>query len=154
MFFALCTRLGFFFGLTSLLVTSAVIAGNSVSSANLADYRWQKRLLLIFAPNSAHPALQAMQRELERAAKGVADRDLVVFTILAEGQSFRNGQAVAAAEATALRQRFGIAPEAAVVVLIGKDGGVKLQRPAPVPLTDIFALIDSMPMRQRERRGQ
>ena len=149
---AFLSKIGLFFGLIGLLTAGAVVAG--ATAANLADYRWQKRLLLIFAPHAAVPALKTMQAELDRAAVGVAERDLVVFIILAEGQSWRNGEGVPAAEAQALRRRFGIAPEAAAVVLVGKDGGVKLQRPAPVPLTDIFALIDSMPMRQREMRGQ
>jgi hypothetical protein len=39
-------------------------------------------------------------------------------------------------------------------VLVGKDGGVKLERSGPVSLSVIFALIDSMPMRQREMQGE
>ena len=38
------------------------------------------------------------------------------------------------------------------ILLVGKDGGVKLRSPAPVSTRDLFALIDAMPMRQREMR--
>lgn len=38
------------------------------------------------------------------------------------------------------------------VLLIGKDGGVKLRRTAPVAASEITTLIDSMPMRRREMR--
>lgn len=34
--------------------------------------------------------------------------------------------------------------------LVGKDGGVKLRRGAPVPLEEIFALVDAMPKRRVE----
>jgi hypothetical protein len=34
--------------------------------------------------------------------------------------------------------------------LIGKDGTVKLRSAEPVPVKDIFGLIDSMPMRRQE----
>jgi len=36
------------------------------------------------------------------------------------------------------------------VLLIGKDGGVKLRSSGPVSMKDLFGLIDSMPMRQQE----
>ena len=38
------------------------------------------------------------------------------------------------------------------VVLIGKDGGVKLRQEEPISVADLFALIDSMPMRKQEMR--
>jgi len=37
------------------------------------------------------------------------------------------------------------------VVLIGKDGGVKLSTDS-VELADIFSLIDNMPLRQQKRQ--
>jgi hypothetical protein len=33
---------------------------------------------------------------------------------------------------------------------VGKDGTVKLSKNSIVPMDDIYALIDKMPMRQRE----
>ena len=35
-------------------------------------------------------------------------------------------------------------------MLIGKDGGVKLRQEEPISVADLFALIDSMPMRKQE----
>jgi hypothetical protein len=35
---------------------------------------------------------------------------------------------------------------------VGKDGTVKRRSEAPVPLSQVFEQIDSMPMRQREMR--
>ena len=40
------------------------------------------------------------------------------------------------------------------VVLIGKDGGIKQVWRDPVAPDDIFAVIDAMPMRQREAAGK
>jgi hypothetical protein len=37
-------------------------------------------------------------------------------------------------------------------ILIGKDGEVKFQGELPVGLSDIFSIIDAMPMRQQEIR--
>ena len=40
------------------------------------------------------------------------------------------------------------------VVLVGKDGTAKLREKRAVSSDDLFALIDAMPMRQREMREQ
>ena len=39
------------------------------------------------------------------------------------------------------------------VVLIGKDGGVKLESSVPVKTAKLFDLIDSMPMRIHEMKS-
>jgi len=38
------------------------------------------------------------------------------------------------------------------VLLVDKDGGIKLNRQNETRLEDIFTLIDAMPMRQEEMR--
>jgi len=58
------------------------------------------------------------------------------------------------ATAPELRASFQVPAEEFCVVLVGKDGGVKLREVAPVEATRLFALIDSMPMRQYEIIGQ
>ena len=57
------------------------------------------------------------------------------------------------ADARALRTRFRVRPESFAVVLVGKDGTAKDRWAEPVPMGEVFRLIDGMPMRQREMRG-
>ncbi|MEM9823617.1 MAG: DUF4174 domain-containing protein [Bacteroidota bacterium] len=38
------------------------------------------------------------------------------------------------------------------VLLLGLDGGVKLQQPEVLSCTELFAIIDRMPMRRQELR--
>ena len=38
------------------------------------------------------------------------------------------------------------------IVLIGKDGGVKLRSKTPLDVETLYAVIDAMPMRRREMR--
>ncbi len=51
-----------------------------------------------------------------------------------------------------LRKKFSIMPGQHMVILIGKDGELKLRKQLPVELSEIFSVIDAMPMRQREMR--
>lgn len=122
--------------------------------ADLKQYQWKNRLLLLFSPSPENPAYQALVRELQEQASGVRERNLLVFHVIEQGKSFLDSREIAATEARALQQRFGIEPGVFTVVLVGKDGGVKLKRADRVALADIFGLIDSMPMRQREMQGK
>ena len=54
--------------------------------------------------------------------------------------------------AISIREQFAVPPQDYTVVLVGKDGGVKLKRDEYVSLAAVFGLIDSMPMRQNEMR--
>ena len=48
------------------------------------------------------------------------------------------------------RLRAALAVDGFEVLLVGKDGGVKLRQETPLSVDDLFATIDAMPMRQRE----
>jgi len=55
---------------------------------------------------------------------------------------------------SALRKK--LRPRGFMLVLIGKDGGVKLRKPLPWSVRELSRSIDKMPTRQREieaRRG-
>ena len=70
------------------------------------------------------------------------DRDLIVFRVFEDD------------EGKDLRERFSPKPGGFTLILIGKDGGVKLRRENGADLQDIFDLIDGMPMRKAEMRRQ
>lgn len=139
-----------FFSFFLLLGTGAAGAAAPEEAPDLESYRWKNRLLLVFAGTPADPAYQALEREIQEQASGVRERELLVFRLLEQGPSSMPGLEISPAGARALRQRFRIAPGTFTAVLVGKDGGMKLKQEGKVTLIDIFGLIDSMPMRQRE----
>jgi hypothetical protein len=141
----------------SLIMIMSVGLLGSVETRDVADlkqYQWKNRLLLLFSPSPGVSPYRALLRELQEQASGVRERDLLVFHVMEQGKSVIDSREIPATEARALRQRFGIEPGAFTVVLVGKDGGVKLKQPGKAALADIFGLIDSMPMRQHEMLKQ
>jgi hypothetical protein len=121
-------------------------------SMNLEQFKWEKRLLFIFAPDRFHPDLKEIQAEISTQKSAVEDRDLVVFKIAGNASSQKTTPSLSQADADALRKHFGVDPNTYTLILIGKDGGIKLKRDDRVPLSEIFELIDSMPMRRYEMR--
>jgi hypothetical protein len=55
-------------------------------------------------------------------------------------------------ELAAMRHHFKVEPSEFLVILIGKDGGEKLNSRTPVPVDQLTQLIDSMPMRKSETK--
>ncbi|MEM9591611.1 MAG: DUF4174 domain-containing protein [Pseudomonadota bacterium] len=111
-----------------------------VQQSTLDRYQWDKRPVLVFAP-SERDRNHAEQIEILKAGlPGLAERDIVVLsdTNPQKSKPFRDTLRIEGFE----------------VVLIGKDGGVKLRSNTPVSLEQLFQRIDGMPMRQREMLKQ
>jgi hypothetical protein len=88
---------------------------------------------------------------VENERNGLRDRDILVFEIFEKGQSRLGSPPLKKDSADFLRESFSVQQGSFLVVLIGKDGEEKI-RWQKVNLTEIFAVIDGMPMRQREMK--
>jgi hypothetical protein len=121
-------------------------------SVDLSGFQWKNRLLFLFAPDRSHPMLDELHRSLAAQNAEVIDRDMVIFEILESAPSRVNDDYIEAEAAQSLRKKFSVQQGTFEVILIGKDGGVKLRSQDQVNLSDIFSLIDAMPMRREEVR--
>ena len=129
---------------------SAAIAPAQATAAELSDYLWQSRPLLVFAPSEGDPRLGETMRRIEASRCDFVDRDMVLGRIVAEGTSTLDGDVVDTTQAQRLASEFGIGANGFSVVLIGKDGGEKWRVNDVPDLSTIYAVIDGMPMRGRE----
>ena len=127
---------------------------SSETSFSLDRYQWENRLLLVFAPSEKSPPYETQMQLFDPETDGFDDRDLILFRVLDEGESYVGDERLSTAAADRLRERFEIAPDDFRVILVGKDGGEKRRDTAPVKTSAIFDEIDAMPMRQREMREQ
>ncbi|EAU45346.1 DUF4174 domain-containing protein [Salipiger bermudensis] len=105
---------------------------------DLDGMRWDKRPVLLFAPSKDHPDYARQIEMLREAQAALAERDIVVLSDLDDRTP------------SPLRQ--GFQPGGFKLVLVGKDGGVKLEQDAVLAPEELFAVIDRMPMRRNEMR--
>ncbi len=105
---------------------------------DLSEFVWTKRPIIVFADTAADPRFQQQMDLLEARVDELAKRDVVVLT---DTDPASQG---------ALRRK--LRPRGFALVLIGKDGGVKLRKPFPWDVRELSRVIDKMPMRQREIR--
>ena len=132
------------------LATCAALMPAQAMAAELSDYLWQRRPLLLFAPTDSDQRLVETMRRIEASRCDFADRDMVLGRIVAEGTSTIDGDVVGIDQAQQLLSEFGIGTNSFGVVLIGKDGGEKLRVNDVPDLQAIYAVIDGMLMRGRE----
>lgn len=119
---------------------------------NLTDYRWENRLILLFAPSAGDEAYRQQIAELTEERASLRERDLLVFHLLENGESFTGETPIPATKTNRWREKFGVETGSSTIILLGKDGGEKRRRPMPDSLDEINALIDTMPMRRAEMR--
>jgi hypothetical protein len=110
----------------------------------LKTYRWRERVVLVFARNAADPRLLAQRLAVQTLTRAADDRDLLLVEVVSARA------APGAFDAAALRRRFHVSPAAFRVLLIGKDGAVKLDQTSVLSAARLAETIDAMPMRQEE----
>jgi hypothetical protein len=142
------------FGLQAAL--SLMLAGASPGLAAgdslLQAHTWENRLLLVFTPTPQHPEYLVQQRILAAVRPGLAERDLLVIHLRPQARAMIDKRHDAGFAALDLYREHDVATSAFAVILVGKDGTRKLVSDQAVDAPTLFALIDSMPMRQREMR--
>lgn len=110
------------------------------TQTDLASFLWVKRPVVVFADTPADPRFVRQVELLRDGAHDLVERDVVV--LLDTDPAARSP----------LRQK--LRPRGFGLVLIGKDGGVKLRKPLPWDTRELGRVIDKMPMRQQELRDR
>lgn len=140
--------------MTPLAVLLGLTGGQAMAgeTANpLEIERWQNRPLIVVAPEAGDPTLRHFQQDLLVPANREAfvERDMVLYTVVG-GVGKRNGQAMDPAATQALLNELGVDGQGPTrLLLVGKDGGTKIDQRAPLDPKAIFATIDRMPMRRQ-----
>ncbi|WP_375404781.1 DUF4174 domain-containing protein [uncultured Sphingomonas sp.] len=126
-----------------LLMTAFLMV---TTSTNISAMKWEKRVLLVSAPDANDPSLNDQRRIIARWRAGAKERDLAIVEVVG------NKVAGASDPATTLRQRYRLPTAGFTVVLIGKDGGSKLRGTRPISAAILEETIDAMPMRRGSKR--
>lgn len=137
------------FVFAATLIASPVLAETAVDAwrtdprapvfavdVDLSDFKWEARPLIVFADSPDNAAFQKQMELIQAEMANVEERDilLVIDTDPAAQSDLRR----------ALR------PKGFAIILVGKDGGVKMRETSPTDIMEFSAVIDRMPMRRLE----
>lgn len=119
---------------------------NVMSSQELKDFKWKNRILLLVDHGNNLEKSELQLRKFKAQLNEMQERDLILFVY--------NGKNLMDIDGTLTNIKMDNVPynDYQGVILIGKDGGVKLRKKFVVEATEIFELIDQMPMRRSEMK--
>jgi len=108
----------------------------SANDAAPADFLWSRRPVVVFADTPDDPSFVQQIAAMERDGAALVGRDVVVVTDSdpASGSPWRRD----------------LRPQGFSLVLIDKDGQVKIRRPSPWDVREIGRAIDRLPLRRQE----
>ncbi|QEL12912.1 DUF4174 domain-containing protein [Kushneria phosphatilytica] len=134
------------------MMAAGMGAAGSAAAADPANPligdKWTFRPLIIVTPSVDNPDYQRMRGIIATRREAFEDRDMLLYTI-ENGEGERGGKPMTEAETTALLNALKLDPHGPLTtVLVGKDGGKKVQQTGFVDPMTIFDTIDRMPMRQ------
>ena len=107
-------------------------------SITATDFMWKNRLLVVLADTPDDPRFIEQVELLLENPDPLTERQVIILTD--SDPSVRTGL------------RVSLRPRGFAIVLIGKDGQVKLRKPFPWSVREISRAIDKSPERQRELR--
>jgi hypothetical protein len=112
----------------------------SLHAEPLTQYLWKRRVVLSFSAAESTPERISLLKQIKQYQCEFDDRQMVHVDLIAGSSDHQ-----------LLSRQFSVPNKNFNLVLLGKDGGVKLLTSQP-SVENLLTLIDTMPMRQRELR--
>jgi len=134
--FVLSALIPFSAGAQNAPESTVIAVIKPAENRDLSEFLWIKRPIIVFADNAADPRFIQQMDLLRDGLDVLGNRDVVILT----------DTDPAARSPIRLKLR----PRGFSMVLIGKDGGVKLRKPHPWSVREITRSIDKFPDRLRE----
>ncbi|MEJ2583886.1 MAG: DUF4174 domain-containing protein [Robiginitalea sp.] len=124
----------------------------SLKAQDLDSHRWKDRVLLLYTDDLKNPEYLRQTRALQDGPGELEERSLVVYTL--HENRYARGLPPVSWEKGSLKGFKAKDIETFRLVLIGLDGGVKLQESGFVDPVTLWRLIDTMPMRRAELKNK
>jgi len=119
-------------------------AATTTLAQTLRANRTKKRILLVGAPSANAPELAQQKKLLATAGPQLQGYDILLLQLIYSQ--------LAPTDRQYWTQELKQSLTDFSVVLIGKDGGVKLTQLQPLAPADLFSTVDKMPMRKQEAK--
>ncbi len=131
--------------LTGITLFSTILG----SAQRLSKHQWENRLVIVLTEDANNSIFKNQLAEFKKDLDGLNERKLVIYQ--ATPSAYKTGlKGNKWEKSVQLYNKYKKTDAAFEVVLLGLDGGVKLQQSKLLSNKKLFATIDVMPMRRRE----
>ncbi|WP_378176020.1 DUF4174 domain-containing protein [Aquimarina sp. SS2-1] len=118
-------------------------------SQNIDKHQWKDRLLLVIADSDQNAKLIQQLQEFEKNKEQLKERKLIIYQITPT--SYREGLGKnEITKSNNLYKKYNSSKKNFKIILIGLDGGIKMESFDFVSSNKVYDKIDQMPMRKQE----
>ena len=126
----------------------------NLNAQNLKEHKWKNRILIVKSSDIHSEKYREQLKEFSNSFLELNDRKFMLYRITGddfESVDYKNNALKNSGKISGkLTQKILNEKEDFEVILIGLDGGIKIQQTQILMKEDLFKIIDSMPMRRNE----
>ncbi|SDR66602.1 protein of unknown function [Formosa sp. Hel1_31_208] len=130
-----------------------VLLTNLINAQDLSKHQWNNRVLLIITEDTGNTVFQNQINSLNNQDQALKERKLLVYQISPTHYKIGISEHHTWTVSQKLYRQFKTEKTSFVVLLIGLDGSVKQKQDHILNPKTLFNIIDGMPMRLSEIRG-
>ncbi|MEQ5793003.1 DUF4174 domain-containing protein [Muricauda sp. NFXS6] len=138
-----------------LLITS--FSFMNTYGQDLEKHKWTNRVLIVKTVDAESNKYQEQIKEFTNSPEELIDRKLILYKIVNNDftlTNYKNSAFNSSGKISGkLAENILDAKENFEVILIGLDGGIKIQQTKILTKEHLFNTIDAMPMRQNEMKN-
>lgn len=134
----------------NIWLLAVVLISTTTMAQNLDSFTWENRILLLKDSDYNSRELNEQLKVLQNHQIKLRERDILIF-IVTDDAVLDTKKKKTTLKSRQIIEAYGL-KDFQGLILIGKDGGIKLKESFVVSPKAIFTLIDSMPMRQAEMK--
>src|SRR6056297_503527 len=138
-----------------LLITS--FSFMNTYGQDLEKHKWTNRVLIVKTVDAESNKYQEQIKEFTNSPEELIDRKLILYKIVNNDftlTNYKNSAFNSSGKISGkLAENILDAKENFEVILIGLDGGIKMQQTKILTKEHLFNTIDAMPMRQNEMKN-
>lgn len=121
-------------------------------SQDVKKHKWENRVLLVFTHKKNDEIFNKQISNLLKEKKGLTERKLIIYQFVKDQYSINFDSKWLLSSLK--KNKYKTESENFKVVLIGLDGGIKLEQTSFLSTKKLFTIIDGMPMRRNEIRNK
>jgi hypothetical protein len=123
------------------------------TAQDLEQHQWKNRILIVKTNQDSNNLFEKQIREILSDKKGITERKLIIYTAndaILKMLDFSKNKEI---KISNVKEGILKPKENFEILLIGLDGGIKLKQDKFLALEKLYSIIDAMPMRKQELKG-
>ena len=117
-------------------------------SQDIKKHQWENRVLLVFTDDKKSDNFKHQIKILSENKKELIERKLVIYQFTEN--DFTTDFSEVWFSSNSMFKKYVNTSDSFKVLLLGLDGGIKLEQDKILSLEKLFTIIDGMPMRRSE----